>query len=77
MDWQPIYTAPKDGTEFLAYDATVNKMDVAYMIEWRDGEYKCVAVQSDGEYGPEPDQFCSSWQNKITHWKPLPEPPTT
>jgi len=68
-EWMPIETAPKDGTEFLAYDSVAKKCDVAVWGEiWQDFD----AVQSDGEYSPAEDEFQGE---RITHWMPLPEPP--
>lgn len=32
----------------------------------------CSPVQSDGEYGPDHDEFQGG---RATHWQPLPEPP--
>lgn len=72
--WQPIDTAPKDGSEFLAYDSRTRKMDVAQMRDWVRGGAICYAVQRDGEYGPDTDEF-GHHPGDITHWMPLPEPP--
>lgn len=61
--WQPIETAPKDGTEFLAWVHTAAGGRVA-TVQWLDGQW----VESYDlagwmpEYGP-------------THWRPLPDPP--
>lgn len=73
MTWQPIETAPKDGTSVLiAVGAT--------------GEDKCVGeasvdtdsgrwwwANSHGEYWAEEIDIRWGWP---THWMPLPEPPT-
>ena len=62
QNWQPIDTAPKDGTRILA----VEGCDV-YAVEWVDGEgwvYGCVAT--DWNY------YLTIY---ATCWKPLPEPP--
>lgn len=72
-EWQPIETAPRDGTEFLAYDIQAKKQDVCHWsknFEWFE------AVQSDGETGPWFGEFGRDRED-ITHWQPLPAPPTT
>lgn len=65
-DWQPIETAPKDGTVILLGDNRYAKP--AYlMAEWdRDYEYWMTKTSSRGHF-----QF---WRD-ATHWMPLPEPP--
>lgn len=64
-EWQPIETAPKDGTRFLAYEDGNH-----YALEWvpempNDGYWKCLCGQFV-TITPEP-----------THWRPLPAPPLT
>lgn len=65
MTWQPIESAPKDGTEILiAYDGSVS---IAFFHtgydNWRDEN----GVKLDWD----PDWF----DQNVTHWMPLPEPP--
>jgi hypothetical protein len=80
--WFAIETAPRDGTEFLAYDETTGKMDVCVM-EFFLGEWRADAVQSDGEYGPFPGDFGGDkieadgtrTFSVIRYWQPLPAPP--
>lgn len=69
IEWQPIETAPKDGTEILAFDPVADKCDVCYMQRSR-----IWSTQSDGEYGPDDDEFQAT---RATHWMPLPKPPVT
>jgi len=73
MEWQPIETAPKDGSEFLAYDSNSEKCDVCHCI-LLGGYPRLVQVQFDAELGPLEDEFGYRTEN-ITHWMPLPEPP--
>jgi len=67
-EWQPIETAPKDGTRILAFgqlglESVVGIGTVKW--EWPD-EWHCDPSEAS-EYSPE---SC-----KLTHWMPLPEPP--
>lgn len=70
-EWKTIDSAPRDGSEFLAYDPVAKKFDVCHMVPWVTG-YACDAVQADGEYGPMEDEFQG---RRATHWKDLPAPP--
>lgn len=60
-DWQPIGTAPKDGTEVLIYQAG---QTFGY-------DY---AIGKQGEYGWV-NRNSASCYNTPTHWMPLPSPP--
>ena len=57
--WQPIATAPKDGSYVLVYDPDVG---FPYTCTWEYGEW----TEASGE------QYMTF---KPTHWMPLPEPP--
>lgn len=62
--WQPIETAPKDGTVFIAFEA-----GDAYRCNWLE--------QHDGEGHFSAgwwDHVNDSFENP-THWMPLPTPP--
>ncbi len=64
--WQPIETAPRDGTEFLAFGSYFYPGD-------KDATVYCSIVSRNGEFwndweGDHPDGFFS-------HWTPLPSPP--
>ena len=59
--WQPIDTAPKDGTHILAYQP--GPFDCCTVIHWYGGAWSVVVVSYyDVEWAP-------------THWMPLPPPP--
>lgn len=65
--WQPISTAPKDGTQILAYAKGPYRDERYYGVaEW--------AVPDPRGLGRRDDWF---WPYAIrpTHWMPLPEPP--
>lgn len=83
MEWQPIETAPKDGTRILLLEA-----GNVYLGLW-DSNFGISEI-----YDPEADQYVNrpawtdgtvkSWgyeeQNEIeqpTHWMPLPDPPAS
>lgn len=73
-EWQPIATAPKDGTEVFAWGTLecspfsrphvgCNGIERAL---W-DGEgWLLSSAQADG----------GTWVCGVTHWQPLPAPPT-
>ena len=59
MDWQPIETAPRDGTVVLVY------------APGRDG---LSAMQSTCAYHPDAG-WCIDELRQPSHWMPLPAPP--
>lgn len=62
MEWQPIETAPKDGTKVLLWD------DGVTIGEWSEN----VHPWNDGNWWVEGGQVTTQ---TATHWMPLPEPP--
>lgn len=71
-DWQPIGTAPKDGTRILAW---------ANRLGWERDGYSCVTVEwhghrwavmgaRDNKEWPDTKDECSP-----SHWMPLPSAP--
>ena len=63
-DWQPISTAPKDGTTILVvFDG---KLVVAKYVE-------CSSPWKWAEWDEEKGSFNERW---VTHWMPIPAPPT-
>jgi len=67
-EWQPIETAPKDGTRVILWlkDECFPAL-AAWIMFCPDDEEPGWYVFEMGQYG---DDF-----NEITHWMPLPEPP--
>lgn len=60
MTWQPIETAPKDGS-FIIYGPSIGV--ICEVENWLDTQFACFFSESYGRiYNP-------------THWMPLPEPP--
>lgn len=74
-DWQPIETAPKDGTRVLAFaqGATGSPLDVFY------GVASWVNADPDVNPGIPPEELSLWWWPyaiRPTHWQPLPPPPS-
>ena len=69
-DWQPIETAPKDGTSILVTifhdDGSYWGQDIVWWDDWTkfwaSGGYDWMKVKYDDT-------------ENITHWMPLPPPP--
>ena len=68
MKWQPISSAPRDGTAILGYwtPATTGVIgESCYgLARWDEGEFGWVDADDAGNSWSEP-----------THWMHLPEPP--
>lgn len=64
MEWQPIETAPKDGTRFLAFESVNKKYHTISVCIWEKG--------ADGE-GPYMVLYHEKRNTPVlaTHWKPL------
>lgn len=88
MDWQPIETAPKDGTEILLWSGVEDRSkDGPTIGHWATDEECAVYVGDCGgecrcpEYDHN-DPWWLSWdggftaEHPPTHWMPLPPPPT-
>ena len=60
QDWQPIVTAPKDGTNILIWDKTWHKQP--YVATWQTADLYWLEVGTGLTLSP-------------THWMPLPAPP--
>ena len=75
MEWQPIETAPKDGSSILIYDPDdghgAGEEPVIYVCYWKEGMSRRRGItgswtEADGEM----------YTTFIpTHWMPLPKPP--
>lgn len=64
MDWQPIETAPKDGTVVMLYWPTISI-----------NAYPAVGFNHDDDYGWAWSQWMDYGEIFPTHWMPLPAPP--
>ena len=71
MEWQPIETAPKDGTEIIVFDPT-NEPPVftaSFVSPWTG--WSCSV---EGRYAPD-DDFFGDTPKRPTHWMHLPKLP--
>lgn len=67
-EWQPIETAPKDGTEIILCDS------LSYAGYWENDPNYWQEIgwqEADSRQG----HFISRHPQSPTHWMPLPEPP--
>lgn len=83
-EWQPIETAPKDGTE-------IDIWEYCHDPAWRPDEHgiehgmRLTVVRWGGEYWEQFDQVgmagagfyscCNNGHYTISHWMPIPRPP--
>lgn len=65
MEWQPIETAPKDGTRVLA----ANSGGAAWVAHFRDASEPPTYKEGWTRFN------CSDVGWSPTHWMPLPKPP--
>lgn len=75
-DWQPIETAPRDGTTVLLWWRR-EELDVAY---WACGVWREFGDGSRGWMGESfhasaPETWTRLLGERPTHWMPLPTPP--
>jgi len=75
MEWQPIETAPKDGTVILLWDPSGETPWVVAMWSADDRPF----VNEFGPFvwlvGANPRYSERIAENVPTHWMPMPEPP--
>ena len=68
MDWQPIETAPKDGTHIIAWPLECNKGSIFLEAWYKKCDVGGYWLWCDGYYG-------ITDMLEPTHWLPLPELP--
>jgi hypothetical protein len=66
MEWQPIETAPKDGTRVLVCDTGIDRWVCSA---------RAVSVGADSHEVVWLDDADSFIDEQPTHWMPLPTPP--
>lgn len=74
--WQPIETAPKQSDKFILLYCPEDKS--RWLASWQGGEWYGVdnygLTRSAGHSLGDPD-YVTGWF--LSHWRPLPAPPTT
>lgn len=73
MTWQPIETAPKDGQEVLIWEKWGNTPVVAWYSERKS---KWFAGTEHYDTDGDACVIDRLSQELISHWQPLPPPPT-
>ncbi len=73
MQWQPIETAPKDGSLILVFEPTCHADEQIWMTEWRANT---AATSWGGSEGGAWTIYMDGQRIEPTHWMPLPAPPT-
>lgn len=68
--WKTIDSAPKDGTEFDAWDSEYeSRVANVFWGLTNDGRYSFVTNSFDG------NDFCINEEKELSHWMPLPSSP--
>lgn len=80
-DWQPIETAPRDGTDILGYSTEEDDDLNPQIIKWKDGGWVISwdhTHMTGMKYYNLPDgRIIYTGHGQLpTHWMPLPEPPS-
>lgn len=71
--WQPIETAPRDGTTVVVYFKGHGAMTVTWEDPYGDDPEAAVWCVTDHKHGPYPVRGYHTGDD--THWHPLPAPP--
>ena len=66
--WQPIETAPRDGTPILGYSRRLPPKARIGTIMWVEPHWQVGGSEWAGG-------ALAMWMSDPTHWMPLPEPP--
>lgn len=79
MEWQPIETAPKDGTEILGLHHYKGHEPDYSIVRWQHAKWGAYAwvAQADGQRAIESQtDFGTDYVEPfVTHWMNLPSPP--
>ena len=76
--WQPIETAPKDGTSILVYEPYENSSEHIYIVQWRSWRHNypgAKMTQSWCVICSDQDEQSGGETVDPTYWMPLPNFP--
>lgn len=76
--WQPIETAPKDGTPVLLvwhWDSGLYTGIAVIMASWTCRKHAMLSSPHQCQNEPDCDMGWSCYKGEFSHWMPLPEPP--
>jgi len=76
MEWQPIKTAPKDGTVILLYAHTSGRNDYRWFIGRSKADTTFYKKRADWYALPLTHSASHALLFNPTHWMPLPQPLT-
>ena len=73
MEWQPIETAPKDGSWILVFEPVVFE-PCMHVVQWGESQWSIGSAKTwvTMALGPNPDTYDA---DQSTHWMPLPASP--
>jgi hypothetical protein len=74
--WQPIATAPKDGTEILLiwhWDSGIHTGVSVVLAAWICRKHRHLSLHHDCPDDPECDMGWGHYAGTMTHWMPLPD----
>lgn len=76
MKWQPIETAPKDGTWILACKGSFQPAIARWTQYHHGGSFEYIDPEDYADESHFDDIVSCSEKWTPTHWMPLPAPPT-
>jgi len=73
--WQPIETAPGDGTAFMVWADGYEWPEVIRWYPYDEETAKDIGEEGYFSYAEELMHDALVWEHEVTHWMPLPPAP--
>ena len=73
--WQPIETAPKDGTDILICRVGETEIEITQWCSYKNSHFVELSNGDFRKVNDEPTEFWNGNGHRATHWHPLPSPP--